>query len=66
MVSLHGWEQCVNIVTIETTAANVEVTEPAEIEQYERWRHAPAYSSTSLTSLLLLDAAATAQNKSNR
>lgn len=37
ILPLHGWEQRDNIITIETTAGDLEVADPIEVRQYERW-----------------------------
>jgi hypothetical protein len=37
ILPLHGWEQRDNIVSIETTAGDFEIADPAEVTQYERW-----------------------------
>jgi transcriptional regulator with XRE-family HTH domain len=37
ILPLHGWEQRDNIVSIETTAGDLEIADPAEVAQYERW-----------------------------
>jgi hypothetical protein len=37
ILPLHGWEQRDNIVSIETTAGDLEIADPAELAQYERW-----------------------------
>ena len=37
VVPLHGWELRDDIVTIETTAGDLEVADPEEVAQYERW-----------------------------
>jgi transcriptional regulator with XRE-family HTH domain len=37
ILPLHGWEQRDNIVSIETTAGDLEIADPAEVEQYEHW-----------------------------
>ncbi|TQL66921.1 transcriptional regulator with XRE-family HTH domain [Nocardioides albertanoniae] len=33
----HGWDQRDKIVTVETTAGDLEVADPAEVARYERW-----------------------------
>jgi transcriptional regulator with XRE-family HTH domain len=37
ILPLHGWELRDDIVTIETTAGDLEVADPEEVAQYERW-----------------------------
>ncbi|MGL5809352.1 MAG: helix-turn-helix domain-containing protein [Nocardioides sp.] len=37
IVPLHGWEQRDNLITIETTAGDLDIADPAEVEQYSRW-----------------------------
>ena len=37
VLPLHGWELRDNIATIETTAGDLDVADPAEVAQYERW-----------------------------
>jgi hypothetical protein len=37
ILPLHGWEQRDNMVSIETTAGDLEIADPAEVAQYERW-----------------------------
>jgi len=37
ILALHGWEQRDNIVSIETTAGDLELADPAEVEQYDHW-----------------------------
>jgi hypothetical protein len=37
ILPLNGWEQRDNIVSIETTAGDIEIADPAEVAQYERW-----------------------------
>ena len=37
ILPLHGWEQRDNIVSIETTAGDLEIADPDEVAQYERW-----------------------------
>jgi transcriptional regulator with XRE-family HTH domain len=37
ILPLHGWEQRDDIVSIETTAGDLEVADPAEVAQYQRW-----------------------------
>jgi transcriptional regulator with XRE-family HTH domain len=39
VLPLHGWELRDDIVTIETTAGDLEVADPAEVAQYEHWGH---------------------------
>jgi transcriptional regulator with XRE-family HTH domain len=43
----HGWDQRDQVVTIETTAGDLEIADPIEVAQYERW--ADALTSVSLT-----------------
>jgi len=33
----HGWDQRDNVVTVETTAGDLEIADPAEVSKYERW-----------------------------
>lgn len=33
----HGWDRRDQIVTVETTAGDLEIADPAEVAQYERW-----------------------------
>ena len=33
----HGWDQRDQIVTLETTAGDLEIADPIEVAQYERW-----------------------------
>jgi transcriptional regulator with XRE-family HTH domain len=33
----HGWDQRDNIVTVETTAGDLEIADPTEVAKYERW-----------------------------
>jgi hypothetical protein len=37
ILPLHGWEQRDNIVSIETTTGDLEIADPDEVAQYERW-----------------------------
>jgi len=37
ILPLHGWEQRDSIISIETTAGDLEIADPSEVEQYERW-----------------------------
>lgn len=37
ILPLNGWEQRSHIVSIETTAGDIETADPDEIAQYERW-----------------------------
>ncbi|MGL5824633.1 MAG: helix-turn-helix domain-containing protein [Nocardioides sp.] len=37
ILPLHGWEQRDNIVSIETTAGDLEIADPVEVAQYVRW-----------------------------
>ena len=37
ILPLHGWEQRDNIISIETTAGDLEIADPDEVAQYERW-----------------------------
>ena len=37
ILPLNGWEQRDNIVSIETTAGDLEIADPDEVTQYERW-----------------------------
>lgn len=37
ILPLHGWEQRDNIVSIETTAGDLEIADPTEVAQYQRW-----------------------------
>jgi hypothetical protein len=37
ILPLNGWEQRDNIVSIETTAGDLEIADPDEVAQYERW-----------------------------
>lgn len=39
ILPLHGWEQRDEIVSIETTAGDLEIADPTEVAQYERWAH---------------------------
>jgi hypothetical protein len=39
ILPLHGWEQRDNIISIETTAGDLEIADPTELEQYGRWGH---------------------------
>jgi len=43
----HGWAQRDQVVTIETTAGELEIVDPVEVAQYERW--AEALTSVALT-----------------
>ncbi|NGN95756.1 helix-turn-helix domain-containing protein [Nocardioides sp. KC13] len=36
----HGWVQRDQVVTIETTAGSLEIADPVEVAQYERWAEA--------------------------
>lgn len=47
----HGWMQRDRVVTIETTAGDLEIADPVEVAQYERW-------AGTLTSVALTGAAA--------
>jgi hypothetical protein len=49
VLAQHGWDQRDNIVTLETTAGDLEIADPIEVAQYQRWSN------------LLLQAAATGQ-----
>jgi hypothetical protein len=53
VLAQHGWDQRDNIVTLETTAGDLEIADPIEVAQYERW------------STLLLEAAATGEAAAN-
>jgi transcriptional regulator with XRE-family HTH domain len=33
----HGWDQRDQIITLETTAGDLEIADPTEVAQYERW-----------------------------
>lgn len=33
----HGWDQRDKIITLETTAGDLEIADPTEVAQYERW-----------------------------
>ncbi len=33
----HGWDQRDQIITLETAAGDLEIADPAEVDQYERW-----------------------------
>lgn len=46
----HGWDQRDQIITLETTAGDLEIADPVEVAQYEHWAE------------LLLNAAATGQD----
>ena len=37
ILPLNGWEQRDNIISIETTAGDIEIADPDELAQYERW-----------------------------
>lgn len=37
VLAQHGWDQRDNIVTLETAAGDLEIADPAEVHQYERW-----------------------------
>jgi hypothetical protein len=37
VLPLHGWEIRDEIVSIETTAGDLEVADPEEVAQYQRW-----------------------------
>ncbi|MGL5827953.1 MAG: Scr1 family TA system antitoxin-like transcriptional regulator, partial [Angustibacter sp.] len=37
ILPLHGWEQRDDIVTIETTAGDLEIADPMEVAQYTNW-----------------------------
>ena len=37
VLPLHGWEQRDNIVSIETTAGDLEIADPDDVARYERW-----------------------------
>lgn len=43
----HGWAHRDQVVTIETTAGDLEIADPIEVAQYERW--AKALTSVALT-----------------
>lgn len=47
VLAQHGWYQRDRVVTIETTAGDLEVSDPVEVAQYERW--ADALTSVALT-----------------
>lgn len=37
----HGWVQRDRVVTIETQAGSLEIADPTEVSQYERWAEVP-------------------------
>lgn len=37
ILPLHGWEQRDSIISIETTAGDLEIADPTEVKQYEHW-----------------------------
>lgn len=37
ILSLHGWEQRDDIVSVETTAGDLDIADPAEVQQYKNW-----------------------------
>ena len=37
ILPLHGWEQRDNIISIETTAGDLEIADPDDVTRYERW-----------------------------
>lgn len=37
VLTQHGWDQRDQIVTVETTAGDLEIADPTEVAQYERW-----------------------------
>ena len=37
ILPLHGWEQRDGLVSIETTAGDLEIADPREVDQYRRW-----------------------------
>ena len=56
VLPLHGWELRDDIATIETTAGDLEVADPAEVAQYERWGQ--LLKATAITSLTDLERSA--------
>lgn len=37
ILPLHGWEQRDGLISIETTAGDLEIADPHEVDQYRRW-----------------------------
>jgi hypothetical protein len=37
VLALHGWDQRDSVITLETTAGDLEVADPTEVEQYTNW-----------------------------
>ena len=37
VLPMHGWEQRDNIISIETTAGDLEIADPDDVSRYERW-----------------------------
>jgi transcriptional regulator with XRE-family HTH domain len=37
VLAQHGWDQRDRIVTLETTAGDLEIADPSEVDQYEHW-----------------------------
>jgi hypothetical protein len=37
VLALHGWDQRDDVITLETTAGDLEVADPAEVQQYATW-----------------------------
>jgi hypothetical protein len=37
ILPIHGWRQVDELVSIETTAGDLEIADPTEVQQYQRW-----------------------------